>query len=100
MSTIEELAARVRYKYAAIDQLHWELLDALEAEHLASVTNAREADEAVHAAARHKSDAALLEFERDRYRDAIEAALSFESILPAIATVPRDILTRALKETE
>jgi hypothetical protein len=36
------------------------------------------------------------EEERDRLTAAIREALAFESILPAIATVPRRILTEAL----
>lgn len=36
----------------------------------------------------------------DRYRAAIEEALAFESVLPAIATEPRRILTDALTDKE
>lgn len=79
MTDIDELVAEAREWEAS--ETSWgdnglvsRLTDALEAKDLANKTNAREADEALHAAARHKSDAALFELERDRYRAAIEQA--------------------------
>lgn len=47
----------------------------------------------IHASA-HQDAAA----ERNRYRKAIEKALAFEAVLPAIATVPRRILEEALSD--
>ena len=59
-----------------------------------------ELDKAIAAGERILADATVLRAERDRYRAAIEEALAFESVLPAIATEPRRILSRALNDEE